>query len=776
MPTRSKIESQLELFQSNAYPAMLADLAEHLGVTADSLFRLAIGYAPIVVFGKQQDKPSFCGWWAVPERDEDGVPIGIGLRNSKDAKFMFPKSQHDGLIYAVNPEHDRGSKGYDAGPQNWVRTMAAGVMCPICGKPDGCLVSAENPEDPKAVVCIRISEGSVRPLRFGHLHIRKPDGNLQGRSVLADNGGPVLVVEGMSDTATALDLGFDGIGRPSNLAGVLRLPDILRGREVWVIGENDQKADGKWPGKEGMLAAFQSIRSTTKHVKMVMPPTFVKDLRAWKNKYGLTRQGLQDYVVEHGVEHCEEPIIEDSRPTTIARTFLSQRFKLAGRNTLRRWNENWYVYAGSKYRVVKTEAFARPLYEWGYTKQVKQRNADGSERLEPFAVTTTLVANVDSALIAETLVEADTIPVWINGATGPDPKDLIVFSNGILNVPAFLDGKTDYLTESTPDIFTTAALPFAFDPTAVCPNWMKYLRTSLGDDASKIMLLREWFGYCMTPDTSHQKMMYMRGPTGSGKGTALNVLANLVGMEQTAFTSFANLAGDFGSAPLVGKLIALIPDARITDRNKSMRGLEIMLNISGNDGVSVNRKFKDELERQKLMCRITIASNEFLELPDHAGAMLRRLNIIEYANSTIVSRPDIDLERKLVAEIPGIAVWALQGLRRLREVGHFTVPSSSIEAMKEWRTTTSPTAGFLEDCCDEDAGGQVGKDELYDVWSKWGAERGTFNVPKSRFYQRMLAAAPYAKSETFVKGGHKFSVFRGIALKDWAAKTFLGRP
>jgi hypothetical protein len=46
MPTQ--IEKLLEAFQGNAYPAMLEDLGQHLGVSADSLRRLALGWAPIV--------------------------------------------------------------------------------------------------------------------------------------------------------------------------------------------------------------------------------------------------------------------------------------------------------------------------------------------------------------------------------------------------------------------------------------------------------------------------------------------------------------------------------------------------------------------------------------------------------------------------------------------------------------------------------------------------------------------------------------------------------
>jgi hypothetical protein len=104
-----------------------------------------------------------------------------------------------------------------------------------------------------------------------------------------------LVIEGATDTAAALDLGFDAVGRPSNLACLEMLCDLVRGREVIIIGEQDRKwneAAQKYlePGRAGMLATFQAVRGMVKSATMLMPPPHIKDLRAWVSKYKLTRE------------------------------------------------------------------------------------------------------------------------------------------------------------------------------------------------------------------------------------------------------------------------------------------------------------------------------------------------------------------------------------------------------------------------------------------------------------------------------------------------------
>jgi putative DNA primase/helicase len=774
MASKKQLETLLETFQGNSYPGMLEDLGHHLGVSADSCRRLALGWAPVVTFKKGKN---FLGWWVIPERNADGVPVGLSLRSQSDLKVMYNGSKH-GLVYEVNPEHERGGAGYAAGASNWVRTADAGLLCPICQKPDGCLLSAEDVEDPKAVVCIREKIGAEKPMKFGYLHIRKADGNLKkGMSALAgDPNEYVVVVEGFSDTAAALDLGFPGVGRPSNLACMDMLRDLVRGRRVVIVGENDKKPDGKEPGKEGMIAAFQVCRAACSDIRMVMPPSHVKDFRAWKSKFGLTREEFLAYVEEQGQEKSEELVLPDSRPLTIARSYLHEHHRMAGRYTIKRWAGSWYRYAGSKYEEVKDEAFESPIYPWAHDKFVNQVNpSNGAVTIQPLVANSTMVQNMMKAIVSETLLTSTQMPCWINDAKGIDPGDLIVFSNGLLHVPSFLSGaaEDEYLLELTPDFFSITSLPFAFDGTATCPTWKLFLRKSLGDEQEKIMLIREWIGYCMTNDTRMEKMMYLRGPSGAGKGVILHVLCKLVGDDHAVDTSFSQITTDFGTQALVGKLVCTIGDARTSARMDVMRGLEVLLNITSGDGIQINRKFKDPLSRYKIPARITIASNEFLDVPDTAGAMLRRLNIIEFKQS-FVGREDFDLKNKLTAELPGIAVWALTGLRRLREQGRFTIPPSSMEAAKEWRMGTSPLASFIDECCEN--GGEVTRDELYDVWVQWSREKRISQVSMRKFMERVKHSCSHVVMETVIRNGHELSVYRGLTLKQKAARRFLGRP
>lgn len=763
---RKKIEALLDKFQGNAYPAMVDDLSGHLGVSSDSLRALGLGWAPIVEFSKG---PLCFGWWVIPERLSNGRTVGLGLRTQDDRKLMYPGSKH-GLIYELNPDHSEGNAGYTAGPHNWVRLTDANLECPVCHKPDGCLLDAVSPHDPRAVICIRVK--STRPVGFGFLHVLRSGKSTASTSALIDNGGPIVVVEGMTDTAAARDLGFTAVGRPSNLACLDELGDLLRSnRPIWIIGENDKKSDNREPGREGMLAAFHAARKGCRDVLMCMPPIEFKDLRAWKNRAELDKEMFSNYVLEHGEREAESLLIEDDRPLTVARSYVRNEAWLAGRPTLRRWRNNWYQYVNGRYRVNGDgEELNDSVYRWAHARMVEIEKPDGSKKLEKVRANQSFVMNTLAAMQSEVRVPSEELmPCWINGANGYDATELVVFSNGILRLPLYFQGADDALGELTPDLFSTTALSYEFDPVARCPDWLDFLRRSLGDDPGKIDLLQEWFGYCLVPDRSMQKMLFMRGPTAAGKGVVIRTLELLVGDEQKASATFSSLAGPFGLQPLLGKLICTMPDVRIAQYAEAMRGLEVLLALTGDDSVSVNRKNKDFIDSVHLNARIVMASNGFLDIPDHASAMLRRVLLLDYKHS-FKDHPDTTLGVKIKEELPGIAIWALEGLRRLREKGTFTQPPSSIESEREWRVSTNPLAAFIEECCIMDETVVISKEELYDSWTRWSTERRFRPTTQSQFYERIR----FAVSNVVVDSIDGKGCYRGLDLKPWARRKLLG--
>jgi len=238
--SQQELPAVLLAYQGNAWPAMVEDLAHDLGVSARSLVSIGIGWMP--------DE----GCWVFPERDADGEIVGL-VRRFKNGKKLSAKDSKRGLTYGLDPEWQADSVKYIPGSQNWVRCSDE-YPCPICERTHWCLLSSECPSDPRAVICGRRAEGARQPMGdAGYLHVRKPSGDVHTGSPLASSSLPILVVEGQSDVASAFDLGFVGVGKPSATGGLYLLGSLLVGREVCVIGENDAGA-----GRVGMEKTFET--------------------------------------------------------------------------------------------------------------------------------------------------------------------------------------------------------------------------------------------------------------------------------------------------------------------------------------------------------------------------------------------------------------------------------------------------------------------------------------------------------------------------------------
>jgi hypothetical protein len=144
----------------------------------------------------------------------------------------------------------------------------------------GCWTIPERDAAGKVVgISTRFPDGTKRAVPGSRRGLTLPAG-------WADLPGPLLVVEGMSDAVALAHCGVSAVGRPSNRGGVELLAALLArtdpGTPVLVVGENDRKADGSWPGRDGAQAvAAELVRLTGRPVLTACPPEEYKDAREW---------------------------------------------------------------------------------------------------------------------------------------------------------------------------------------------------------------------------------------------------------------------------------------------------------------------------------------------------------------------------------------------------------------------------------------------------------------------------------------------------------------
>ena len=197
-------------------------------------------------------------------------------------------------------------------------------------------------------------------------------------------------------------------------------------------------------------------------------------------------------------------------------------------------------------------------------------------------------------------------------------------------------------------------------------QWLDFLDQLWPGDPESIATLQEIFGYCLTPDTRQQKAFLSGRPKRSGKGTIGRVLTRLIGERNCVAPTLAGLGTNFGLAPLIGKRLAIISDARLSGRADQHAIAERLLSITGEDALTIDRKYASAWTGQ-VGSRFLILSNELPRLADVSGALAGRFILLSLTES-FYGREDPGLTDKLLSELPGILNWAIAGWARLCEV------------------------------------------------------------------------------------------------------------
>lgn len=307
---------------------------------------------------------------------------------------------------------------------------------------------------------------------------------------------------------------------------------------------------------------------------------------------------------------------------------------------------------------------------------------------------------------------------WIDrSGEAPRPQDLVLFNNGLLDLGS------DRLLPLDGSYFATAVPEFAYDPDAACPQWLKWIGERL--DKAFHPTLQEFFGYAMVPDTTVHRFVTFTGPPRSGKSTSKNVLERLVGRAHIAQKQLSDLGKEFGLQDAIDKRLIVIPDARDVSGGQRGQALERLLAITGGDTLSIPRKFLPAVSIS-LLTRLLVLGNRQPAWIDESGALAARQVAILFDRS-FEGKEDQSVEDRLMTELPGIANWAIEGLRRLRANSYrFTVSERGREAVAEVRRNTSPALRFAEDCLVVTGNPQdiVLQDDIYAAYGDWAAREG----------------------------------------------------
>jgi len=263
-------------------------------------------------------------------------------------------------------------------------------------------------------------------------------------------------------------------------------------------------------------------------------------------------------------------------------------------------------------------------------------------------------------------------------------------------------------------------------------------------------------------DTRQQKIFLFVGPRRGGKGTIGRVLTGLLGKHNVAAPTLAGLATNFGLQELIDRPLGLISDARLGSKADSTIVVERLLSISGEDSITVDRKYKDPWTG-RLPTRFVVLTNELPRLLDSSGALSSRFVLLVLTKS-FLGAENPKLTDELLAEAPGILNWVLEGLDRLHKRGHFRMPTASEEALVQLEDLSSPVAAFLRDRCEQGPEFEIAVEELWSAWKDWCVDENRHPGTKANFGKDLKATAPTVRRMRPREVEDRVYLYAGIRL------------
>ncbi|SBW20445.1 hypothetical protein FDG2_1694 [Candidatus Protofrankia californiensis] len=434
----------------------------------------------------------------------------------------------------------------------------------------------------------------------------------------------------------------------------------------------------------------------------------------------------------------DESFPPPTNPMRVARRILPT-WTFQGQSTLRSWRGSWMRWERTHWSEVDDREVRSGLYRRLEEASFVFVTSKGAEEVKPWAPSKRKIADLLEAMAAIThLSSTIDAPSWTDPMRAPAAEGPVVScANGLLHVP------TRELHDHTPAFFCLGSVPFDFAPDAPEPKrWLEFLAEIWPDDQTSIDLLQEYFGYVLSGRTDAQKILLIVGPTRSGKGTIARILTELIGKGDVVGPTLTSLGTQFGLAPLIGKPLAIVSDARI-DARGGQQVVESLLRISGEDSIGIDRKFRDTWSG-RLPTRFLILSNELPAFGDDSGVIADRFIVLSMEQS-FLGKENRDLTAELTAELTGILNWALIGLDRLTERGRFAEPDGSSDARLMMKDMASPVSAFVRECLTVGPEHDAPINIVYSAFKTWSEDNGHRVSTKQELSKNLRSVVPGLK-------------------------------
>ena len=310
----------------------------------------------------------------------------------------------------------------------------------------------------------------------------------------------------------------------------------------------------------------------------------------------------------------------------------------------------------------------------------------------------------------------------------------------------------------------TACINAEYYPQADRTEWVNWLRENVRGGDEVVQWLQSWLGYAITGSTALEQLLYIYGPTRSGKGTLTETLLALMGgLAKTADFATFTRGDDHQNFDL-----AALRGARLVISGEGMRASELnaarIKKLTGGDEVSCAFKHRD-IFTYRPQYKLVLVSNHRLNVDVDDGAAWARVRVVEFPNSHL-EHEDIRLKERMKRpeNLRGVLAWLVEGAKCFYEhIAHgqrIPVPEAVKDATSEHREALDFVGQWMAERLTRGAG-QTTARECWQDYSNWCNENGVMHPKGIRAFREALEK----RGVTFERTNQQRGVMKGWALK-----------
>lgn len=481
--------------------------------------------------------------------------------------------------------------------------------------------------------------------------------------------------------------------------------NIWMGRTVYISFDSDivHKPQVRWAMKE--LAVW--LQSKGSYPYLVLLPTEIDG----------DKNGVDDLIFRHGLEayqkliHAAEPALKFEKKKVSLNLpddpGLYQKASLLWGILKEHWRYRpgigWHQWAGKCWSLTDDGA------ETYIDDDIYQFMAANGWKIQTNASLANLLRHMKAKLM---------VKEW-------NPKHKIAFQNGVLDIQS-----REFQTGHRREDFITVQIPYPYSPGADCRKWKRFLLEALKGDRKAFRLVQALFLWALLPKANGKLDLEigwdLYGLGGTGKGTVLETLKNLVGRHNCGHFTSKSIGNPNMLAGLIDKRVSISPDD-----SGHMEEFGLYGSIISNETVPVKFLYKN-IGSTTLNTFMVRAYNNIISTPSGAKGLDRR--IIAMTFNAQPKTIDTDLQEKIDSELSGIFNWAFslsktEMKRRILWAGEVDAVK---QASEELFLANNSAFVFLQETY-PDGAERVRSRDLYHQYAEWMKDNTAERLSQPKF-------------------------------------------